>query len=302
MKIDLFVRVIVVLVACGGLSNGQAVAQQATVEASVTDQRDANETESIRVVRDVSYKPDAETAYEHERCKLDWYLPAGVKDFPTLVWFHGGSLQGGHKGGDIAVPLARHFASEGIAVVSVNYRLSPRVHYPAYVQDAAVAVAYVCDHVAEYGGAADQVFVSGHSAGGYLTAMVGLHPDIQREAGLSPESLAGLIPVSGQMVTHSTVRGERSIPPTRPIIDDAAPLYHVSPKAPPFLCIAGSEDLPARSEESRYFVAAMKATGHGSTEFMEFAGRDHGTIASRMGESDDAVAHAVINFIRRHAK
>ncbi|WP_182867185.1 alpha/beta hydrolase [Rhodopirellula sp. JC639] len=256
--------------------------------------------EGIRVLRDQPYKSDEDLSdYERERCKLDWYLPSDGSDFPTLVWFHGGGLQNGHKGDDIAVTVCERFAAEGIAVASVNYRLSPKVNYPAYTKDAAAAVAFVRNTVAQYGGSPDAVFVSGHSAGGYLTSMVGMHPDLLAEHGLNRTDIAGYIPVAGQMVTHSTVRGERSIPRTRPVIDEAAPAFHATADTSPFLCFAGDNDLPARSEENRYFAAAMKAAGHDDIQFIEVAGRDHGTIASRMGDPNDTVAHAILQFIRQ---
>ncbi len=255
----------------------------------------------IRIISDVAYKPNATTEYEQERCKLDWYLPAeGTTGFPTLVWFHGGGLRNGHKADVNAVALAKRFAAEGIAVASVNYRLSPQVTYPAYIEDAAAAVAFVCNNVATRGGS-NRVFVSGHSAGGYLTAMVGLHPAMLKPYGVTRNSLAGFLPISGQMITHSTVRGERSIPQPQPIIDEAAPAYYATANAAPFLCIVGSNDLPARSEENRYFVAAMQAAGHKAIRFLEFDGRDHGTIASRMGEPDDAVAKAIVEFVQSTA-
>ncbi len=77
-----------------------------------------------------------------------------------------------------------------------------------------------------------------------------------------------------------------------------SPAFHARADAAPFLCIAGGEDLPARAEENRYFVAAMKAAGHESIAYLEVEGRDHGTIASRMSEKDDVVANTVKRFIR----
>ncbi|QEF96194.1 Endo-1,4-beta-xylanase Z precursor [Stieleria maiorica] len=266
----------------------------------VTDSDD-EPSDAIRIIRDQPYKSGENLSdYERERCKLDWYLPSDGAGFPTLVWFHGGGLQNGHKGDDIAVAVCERFAAEGIAVASVNYRLSPKVKYPGYTEDAAAAVAFVRNTVAQHGGSPDAVFVSGHSAGGYLTSMVGMRAELLAEHGLKRTDIAGYIPVAGQMVTHSTVRGERNIPRTRPVIDEAAPAYHATAETSPFLCFAGDNDLPARSEENRYFAAAMKAAGHKNIQFIEVAGRDHGTIASRMGESDDAVAHAILQFIRQH--
>lgn len=271
----------------------------AVLAASAASTQPAEPADGVRVLRDLAYKPDAATDYERQRCKLDLYLPASGEGFATIVWFHGGALQTGGKADGIAVGLARRFASEGIAVASVSYRLSPNAKYPAYIDDAAAAFAFVHGEIGKHGGSPKRVFISGHSAGGYLTAMVGIDGKYLASYKLETKDIAGLMPVAGQMITHSTVREERGIPKTRPIIDDAAPAYHVRADAPPFLCIVGSRDMAARAEENRYFVAAMKAVGHKDTTYLEVEGRDHGTVASRTTEADDIVARTMIEFIKR---
>lgn len=255
-----------------------------------------------RVLKDISYKPDAADDYERERCKLDLYLPPDdtprdADGFPTIVWFHGGALQGGDKSSGEAI--ARRFAKEGIAVASANYRLSPKATFPAYIDDAAAAFAYVRGAIREHGGSEWRIFLSGHSAGGYLTAMVGVDPQYLAKYKLKTNQIAGLLPISGQMITHSTVRKERGISETQPLIDAAAPAYYASANTPPVLNIAGGSDLPARAEESRYFIAAMKAAGHTNATYLEVAGRDHGSIANRIPEADDIVAKTMIEFVHR---
>lgn len=253
----------------------------------------------IRCLRDVPYKPDGKTDYERQRCKLDLYLPASGNEFATIVWFHGGGLQNGDKAGTVAIVVGQRFAGDGIAVASVNYRLHPKVEYPAYLEDAAAAFAFVRQEIVKYGGSPKRVFVSGHSAGGYLTAMLGMDGRYLAQHGLTPADIAGLMPLAGQMITHSTVRRERGISKTQPIIDEAAPAFHVRAEAPSCLNIVGSQDLPARAQENRYFVAAMHAAGHEDVTYFEVDGRNHGTVANRIGEVDDAVAKAMISFIQR---
>ena len=107
--------------------------------------------------------------------------------------------------------LFRSLARAGVAVVSAEYRLSPKVKYPAYLQDAAAAFAWTRAHIAEHGGDVEKLFVGGHSAGGYLTFMIGLDERYLREFGVELSGIAGLIPVSGQTMTHYTVREERGI-------------------------------------------------------------------------------------------
>jgi acetyl esterase/lipase len=252
----------------------------------------------VRVVRDIPYKNGSEqTAYEKERCKLDLYLPEGGSGFATMVWFYGGGLRGGQKNDALTVQIARRFAAEGVAVAVVDYRLSPRVGFPAYIRDAASGFAWVHGNIAGHGGDSGRLFVSGHSAGGYLTAMLGLDATYLREHGLTTAAIAGLIPISGQMITHSTVRAERGIPGTRPFVDAAAPSFHVRSDAPPVLAICGGEDVPARAAENFYFVEAMKAVGHDRIAYLEVAGRTHSTIVALIPQRDDVVAEAILKFI-----
>lgn len=258
--------------------------------------------QDVIVHENIAYKTGNVSDYESERCLLDLYLPAGESGFPVVVWFHGGNITAGDKAEETHVGISRALAARGIAVAAVNYRLSPRANFPAYVEDAAASIAWALEHIDEFEGDAAAVFVSGHSAGAYLASMVGLDPRFLAVHGHEPGDLAGLIPISGQMVTHGTVRTERGLSPDRPIVDEAAPVYHVSAAAPPFLAIAGSEDLPARPEENRYFVAAMQAVGHEDVAYLEFEGRNHGTIVTRIPEAGDPVAEALIRFVEAQAK
>jgi dipeptidyl aminopeptidase/acylaminoacyl peptidase len=129
--------------------------------------------------------------------------------------------------------------------------------------------------------------------------MIGVDAQYLKAHGLERMSLAGFLPVSGQMITHSTVRRERGVSRSQPIIDDAAPAYHSTAETAPFLCIVGSNDLPVRAEENRFFVAAMTAAGHSSIRYLEVADRDHSTIVNRMDQADDVVAREMMTFINR---
>jgi acetyl esterase/lipase len=213
-------------------------------------------------------------AYRTERCKLDVYRPDGMKGFATVVWFHGGGLTGGEK------HVPEGLKGQGLAVVAVNYRLYPKAKCPAYVEDAAAAVVWVLKHIEEYGGDAKQVYVSGHSAGGYLTSMVGLDTRWMKAYGSSPDALAGLIPLSGHTITHFTVREERGIPGTQAVVDDMAPLFHCRADAPPLLLITGDRELEmlGRYEENAYFYRMLKVNGHTNVVLHELQGYGHGMV------------------------
>lgn len=214
-------------------------------------------------------------SYINERCVLDVYYPKNKKAYATVVWFHGGGLTGGSK----ELPAA--LKEKGICIVGVNYRLYPKAKAPKYIEDAAAAVSWVFRNITALGGDSSLIFVSGHSAGGYLTAMIGLDKSWLNKYNIDANRIAGLIPFSGQMITHFTVRQERGISDKQPLVDNLAPLYYVRPDAPPLLLITGDRELEllGRYEENAYMMRMMKVSGHKKTKLYELDGYDHGGMA-----------------------
>ena len=203
---------------------------------------------------------------------MDVYYPKDSANFATVVWFHGGGITGGNK----EVPEA--LKDKGIAVIGVNYRLSPKVSAPKYIEDAAASISWVFNNINSFGGDSTLIFISGHSAGGYLAAMVGLDKTWLLKHHIDANNIAGIIPFSGQMITHFTIRNESNISSSKPIIDNFAPLYHVRDDAPPLLLITGDRELEllGRYEENAYLMRMMKVVGHKDTKLFELDGYNHG--------------------------
>lgn len=222
-------------------------------------------------VSDISYREKTTDAYARERCYLDLYYPKNVKGFATIVWFHGGGLTGGSK----EIPQA--LKEKGYAVIGVNYRLSPKAKVADCIQDAAAAVAWTFRTIEKYGGDPAKIFVSGHSAGGYLAAMVGLDKKWLHAEGIDANKIAGLIPFSGQMITHFTARQEKGIGEKQPVVDELAPLFYARADAPPLLLITGDREMEmlGRYEENAYMARMMKIAGHQETTLYEIDGYGH---------------------------
>ena len=223
----------------------------------------------------IQYYPDSINhldSYINERCVLDVYYPKDSANFATVVWFHGGGITGGNK----EIPEA--LKDKGIAVIGVNYRLSPKVSAPKYIEDAAASISWVFNNINSFGGDSTLIFISGHSAGGYLAAMVGLDKTWLLKHHIDANNIAGIIPFSGQMITHFTIRNETNISSSKPIIDNFAPLYHVRDDAPPLLLITGDRELEllGRYEENAYLMRMMKVVGHKDTKLFELDGYNHG--------------------------
>lgn len=213
-------------------------------------------------------------AYGKENCQLDLYYPTNKKAFATIVWFHGGSLTGGKK------EIPEKLMKQGFAVVGVEYRKSPIVDCKSIIEDAAAAVAWTFNNIPTYGGDTTQIFLSGHSAGGYLDLMLGMDKSWLAKYKIDANRIAGLLPLSPQTITHFTIRKERGIPDTQPIIDEYAPLFHVRKDLPPLVIITGDRELEmlGRYEENAYLMRMMKVCGHTKTSLYELDGFTHGTM------------------------
>lgn len=258
-----------------------------------------------RVQLDLPYRTGAAlTPYERERCKLDLYFPQQdpaekpAQPFPTLVWLHGGALTGGVKSDPTVAAVARHFASSGIAVAAVNYRLSPLAKYPAYLDDTAAAFAWVKKNIQEQGGNPSQVYLGGHSAGGYLALMVGLDNSWLNGHALETSAIAGIVSVAGQTLTHYSIREERGLAKAQIIADAAAPLHHVRKDAPPLLLLYAENDMAMRREENELLAAALRAAGHPATTLRMIPGHDHGSVGNDLAKEGDAGFEKVLKFIR----
>ena len=224
-------------------------------------------------VNDIPYR-DAAEGYAQERCKLDIYYPTNETDAPVVVWFHGGGIEGGEKHID---PQLKNC---GLVVVAANYRLLPKAPIDDILDDAAAAVAWTYKNIAKYNGSKRKIFVAGHSAGGYLLDMIGLDKRWLAKYGVDADSLAALVPFSGQCVTHYNIRKQQGIPPLQATIDQYAPLTYVRADAPPIIIISGDRELElfGRYEEQAYFWRMLKLVGHKDVTLYEMQGYDHGAM------------------------
>lgn len=258
-----------------------------------------------KVVKDISYKDDviSLTPYEQERCKLDLTVPLGAKGFATYVWFYGGGMKNGCKDlrSEYCAEIRESLAQAGVAVVTPDYRLSPKAKYPAYVDDAAAAFAWTVKHIAEHGGDPRKVFIGGHSAGATLALLVGMDPARLKPHGLTLGSVAGIAQVSGQVLTHYTIREERGQPRYAITCDEAAPAFYIRKTLPPILTLYAQNDMLSRAEENMFFVTTLKAAGHTENYSLRVDDRDHGTVGHNIRNLDDPARLAILNFIAKQS-
>ena len=234
-------------------------------------------TDSYRRTEDLAYGPDA-------RQRLDVYQPAaGLEKAPMVVFFYGGSWSSGERGDYRFVGEA--LASCGIVAVVADYRLSPAVRYPAFVQDSAGAVRWAFDHAAEFGADARRITVMGHSAGAYNAAMVALDARWLAAVGLSPARLAGWIGLAGPYEFLPIVDPQTRIafnwPATLP---DSQPLAYASSASPPALLLAPRWDTVVNPQRSTLAMAERLRQSGVRVESELLGGVSHVTLLASMAQ------------------
>ena len=212
--------------------------------------------------------------YAIKNCQLDFYYPTNKKAFATVIWMHGGGLSGGKK------EIPEKLMNQGFAVIGIEYRRSPEVLCKLIIEDAAAAVAWTFRNIAKYGGDTTQIFLSGHSAGGYLDLMVSMDKKWLAAYNIDANRIAGILPLSPQTITHFKIRKEMGIPDIQPVIDMYAPLFHVRKDLPPLVLITGDRELEmlGRYEENAYLMRMMKLNGHKQTTLYELDGFGHSAM------------------------
>jgi acetyl esterase/lipase len=236
--------------------------------------------------------------------KLDLYLPKDQKDFPVVFFVHGGAWRHGDKSsflgiyGHLASSLARH----GLGVVVPNYRLSPGVTHPEHIKDVALAFAWTHKNIGMYGGRADEIFVSGHSAGGHLVALLATDETYLKTQGLTLKAIHGVIPLSGvYQIAEMGHMYDAMFGTEAKVRRDASPVCHACSGAPPFLIIYADGDLSMCAREpAEAFCKALKEQ-HATAASMEVKDRNHVTLLIKAAIDSDPVNQAIRDFVTQHS-
>ena len=230
-----------------------------------------------------TYKRTERIAYGPEaRQMVDIYQPkAAVANAPMVVFFYGGSWSMGDRADYRFVGEA--LASAGIVTVVADYRLSPQVRYPVFVEDSALAMRWAFDHAQEYGADASRIFVMGHSAGAYNAAMLALDRRWLEAVGLKPSRLAGWIGLAGPYdflpIDDRLAQVAFNWPDTPA---DSQPLAHASKASPPALLLAPTHDRVIDPQRSTMAMSQKlsRAGVHVDAELFDSVG--HATLVASM--------------------
>ncbi|HLW64048.1 MAG TPA: serine hydrolase [Gemmataceae bacterium] len=267
-----------------------------------------SQAQAQEVKRDIPYVEKGD-----ERQVLDVYSPKNAKNLPVVFWIHGGGWQTGDKSDVQVKPQA--FMDKGFVFVSTNYRLLPKVDMGTIVRDVAKSMHWVHEHVAEYGGDPNRLYVMGHSAGAQLAALICTDERYLKAEGLSLEIVKACVPVDGDTYdvpaiidTAETRWRVHHLPPAKfghrekfgndpEKHRDFSAVYHVAKgkNIPPFflLHVANHPDTTAQALRLGNVLkeAGIPVTVFGAKE------TTHSKVNADLGKPDDPATRALYVFL-----
>lgn len=227
---------------------------------------------------------------------LDVYPTLRSCKAPVVVWVHGGGWRSGDKANG-AIPKAVLFTQAGYVFVSVNYRLydaddtRPAV-YPAANEDVAAALAWVHDHIGDYGGDPDRIALLGHSAGAQIAASVGLDPRYLRAHDLGLDTLACIGPLDTEGFAVQEVASNpvyADVFGTDPEVwVEASPVTYATPGTKAGDVLLVERGRPVRVGQTQRFADVLRAAGVPVTA-VAAPMYTHAQVNTKIGQADDTV-------------
>jgi acetyl esterase/lipase len=270
----------------------------------------------IRTVMDKARLPEAQVERDlaygpHERNRLDLFRPA-AGGWPLLVFVHGGSWNAGDKALEVGSfepyqNIGRYYASRGVGVALLNYRLQPAVDWRGQVEDVAVAVGWLADHLAERGGDPRRIFLSGHSAGAQLVSYVAAAPWLAEHRGQA--KICGVIAVSGagfDLADQETYRlgadpkfYERTFKGGQADgvwQEEASASTYLRPDLPPFLLYYGAKEWPSLRHQNELFARQLRRAG-ASVELRRMPKLSHSRMALAISDEKRPMTERILSFL-----
>lgn len=265
-------------------------------------------SDKVEIVENIAYVQDNLPSH-----RLDLYLPKGKKGFPVVHFLYGGYWIKGNKNyyqfvtglyANVGVALAK----EGIGVVIPNYGIVPEISFEEQVQDTIQGIQWTHQHIREYGGNPDALFLSGHSAGGHLISLVGLDPAYRSQLNIPENSIKGYITLSGifdlvdlknqndeslnQEVTY-TVFGK-----AEENLHKDSPLTYFGPGIKPFLMFVGENDFPYLLTQTPNIAQRLEELGN-KVEIASIRGYSHQDMVLRFNSPEDQITSMIVSFIQK---
>ena len=255
------------------------------------------------------YIRHSEAARRELRCELDVpfgdnqaetldIFPAATRRSPVLVFIHGGYWRA-LSSREFSF-VARGFADAGVTVVVTNYALCPHVSIAEITRQSRAALIWIHRFIDSYGGDPANMFVAGHSAGGQQVAMM-LGTDWLQRPEATSLALRGGIAISGLFDLRPLMRSwlQPTLRLTDALVQSQSPLLNIPLEAPPLMLSVGGNESASFLQQTQGFRQSWSAAGL-AAEYFPQPGLNHFEAIYGLANSEDPLARAILDFMRRH--
>jgi acetyl esterase/lipase len=259
-----------------------------------------------RRTKDVAYVAANTPGFDAERHLLDVYAPrkAGKTPYPVVVFIHGGSWDSGSK--NIYWFIGRRLAKQGVVAVVISYRLAPKVLVPDMANDCARAVAWTAQHIADYGGDPNRIYLMGHSAGGGLSALLAAKDDLFTNIGVAKNPVKGVIlndPAGLDMYEYllkneypGDERYFASFGKDPAVWKSVSPRYFISPSTPKMMLFAGGRTYPSIATGTPMFHKLL-IDNKVESSFKEIPGKKHVAMVTQLFWKNNVIYQDLLRFV-----
>jgi len=253
---------------------------------------------SVKTSKDIKYS-------DSHNQKLDIYAPKKqTESKEVLVFIHGGRWNSGRK--SQYKFLGKRLARKGVVAVIIDYRLSPETAYEGMATDAAMALKWVKENVVSYGGNDQRIFISGHSAGGHLAALVSADNHYFDSLNIeNPIKGTILIDAFGldmySFLSNKNYQKEETYyamfskdPATW---KRGSPINYINKNIPPVLIFTGGKTYPAIKQSNKSFQEAVRLY-HPDTKLIVVKNKKHVAMITQFFNSGNKAYKQIFDFMK----
>ncbi len=256
--------------------------------------------------KNIPYVTATSPDFSAERHILDVYQPRrkSAVPYPVVIFIHGGNWNSGSK--NIYTFIGRRLAKQGVVAVIINYRLAPAVLVPAMADDCARAVLWTTQHISEFGGEPNRIFVMGHSAGGGLAALVATKDALFIKLGLPKSPVKGAILDDAAGLDMYSYLLKMAYPNDKTYLSSfgtdstawraVSPLYFLRPDSPPMLLYTGSRTYPSLTDGATVFSKKLRELGVKHT-YTVLPGKKHVAMVTQLFWKNNIIYRDLLQLV-----
>src|SRR5450830_1292964 len=241
------------------------------------------------------YPPRTERYGSSDAETLDIFAPAGANSLPVMVFVHGGAWRS--LGKDDSSAPAPTFVENGCLYVALNFANLPAVRLPDMATQCRNAMLWVYANIGRFGGDPQRIFVSGHSSGGHLCAVL-LTTDWS-SLGAPIELIKGGVTMSGMYELYPVLLSARSsyVRVSAGEVAALSPLRHLDRIVCPVIVVNGDRESPEFQRQAAEFASVLAGMGKLRGLFV-LPAKNHFEVPGALSDASDVLSRSILEMMK----